>query len=103
MLTHGMGSTPPPPCHVDDDVPLRHSKSHGAVDPNVAVQPTDHGDTEARCDLEARRPTAISPVAAPFPFLHRHQASEVGVPPVSLFVDDVAVWTQDTDLERATS
>ena len=25
----------------DEDVPKRHSMSHGAVDPNVAVQPTD--------------------------------------------------------------
>ena len=30
-------------------------------------------------------------------------ASAVGAPPVCLFADDVAVWTHDTDLERATS
>ena len=30
-------------------------------------------------------------------------ASAVGDPHVSLFADDVAVWMQDTDLERTTS
>ena len=30
-------------------------------------------------------------------------ASAVGAPQVSLFADDIAVWTQDTDMERATS
>ena len=31
------------------------------------------------------------------------QASDVGATQVGLFADDVTVWTQDTDLERATS
>ena len=30
-------------------------------------------------------------------------ASEVGAPQLSLFTDDVAMWTQDTDLERVIS
>ena len=55
---------------VDDDVPKRNSKSHGAVDPSVAVQPTDLGDIrwswKPNGDFVARRPIGINPVAAPF-------------------------------------
>ena len=38
-----------------------------------------------------------------FLFYLDDRASAVGAPQVSLFSDDVAVWTQDTDLERVSS
>ena len=47
------------------------------------------------------RGSVLSPLL--FLFYIDDLASAVGAPQVSLFADDVAVWTQDTDLERVTS
>ena len=55
------------------------------------------------CDIEARRPTGIGPIAAPFPFYIDDLSSAVEAPQVILIDDDVAMWTQDTELERAIS
>ena len=45
--------------------------------------------------------SVLSPLL--FLFYIDNLASAFGVPHVSLFTDDVAVWTQDTELERTTS